>query len=1221
MAEVRATLRSVRRRATWFWWTTSVLAPLGAAMLLLVAAIAADHYLVLPAPIRLLLLVAVATVPLWILRRALAAKPPTSDEHVALQVERRFPQLDNLLINSVQLSQNAPPGRRAFVEALTADAAQAVRRIRPANAVPKGILVAATAAAATGAIVLIVMGVLNRQALGTGLNRVLLPYADNTLTRIRDVSPGSCDVRRFSQLQIAARIDGIVPTEARLQCFLADGARMTIPMVATNHALPDRLVATIDQIGQDARYRVAAGDDQSQLFQIRTHSPPAVDRIDQTVHPPAYVQAEPIEKVGGQIHAVVGSTVVLRVYSRAALGQGRLVFSDQRSVPLTFTTPKPEGVAEAHFQVEKRDHYMIELTSARGFVNQPIGYDIVAVEDRAPRVQIVEPTGGPAVDIDATIAIRVRALDDFAVRQVALMRLIPPLPIRSPLPLGEGWGEGKPTWAPSSGDPARRPPPGSPRPSHIEIAHWDLPNAGHAEFVTDVTVRVAELGLTETTPITIQALASDYRPGSSPGASNQVTLRLKSPGVVADAARHERRVSLNELIAKQRTNLEQSKALRTTQPSRARLNRVIDRQEQIRQDALTLSEPREPAADAERYDAPTAVQVRLANLAETLMVLAIEQLRHVTRGPQVPAAVAVAIDTQRAILGALVTADAQQNALINQQPLRDIAQRLAELIGKQRTLRTDTAAEASSANALANRQRVLSRRTAGLHRALEQQAATGAGGDAHRADQYRQMAAAFQVRQVRPNMLVAAERLAAASTERAIEMQDQVLVDLHAIQDLLRQVLLAQAQEEAASQLEAIKQVAQRLDKMEADQQAVTEMARDLRAGEDLTDGHSTPAADLTALTEARQNMADAVEQLVEDLHLFPQMSASNDLLAELGEIFEDVEQAEGSQNDPISEIAVDRDEDLLALLRKMQEQMDRRLADMEMWLADRPDSIKWKQESFDRDELGQIPLGDLPEALEDIVGDLLEQSEALSQQAEDSASNVAIPDAPMGWQVADGPMPSWAAKGKSGNERPNANEQIGRSGSGRQGKSSGEIVGDTVKALAGAEVETRRTDDGFQAGRLKEEDPGAMDVKATGGGKMAGTTETEGMTGNAPPRPELRHLGRRHGQLKRDTESVYTKARLLRLPIGELERALLEMDVASRRLSSQDLAGFARTQTQVVRALRSTHAAISGKPVIERSSKGPGALHRDLGATAEPIPPAYEEAVARYMRRISRPR
>jgi hypothetical protein len=265
------------------------------------------------------------------------------------------------------------------------------------------------------------------------------------------------------------------------------------------------------------------------------------------------------------------------------------------------------------------------------------------------------------------------------------------------------------------------------------------------------------------------------------------------------------------------------------------------------------------------------------------------------------------------------------------------------------------------------------------------------------------------------------------------------------------------------------------------------------------------------------------------------------------------------------------------------------------------------------------MPLGDLPDTLEDIVGDLVEQSEKVAEEAQDTTSNTGLPDMTMGWDIADGTIPSWAAKGKSGNAKPNDNEMPGRSGSGRQGQASGEMVGDTLKALEGADVAVRRTNDGFQAGQVREEEPGAMDAKATGGGKVGGVSNKKGMAGDAPARNELqyRELARQVTDLKSNAETVYSRAKLLRLPTGELDLAILELDTALRRLDDGDMLGFAQSQQRVVKQLKQTHGLLAGKTVVE------GATNTDrseqiAGATREPVPKEYEQSVADYMRRIA---
>ncbi len=55
-----------------------------------------------------------------------------------------------------------------------------------------------------------------------------------------------------------------------------------------------------------------------------------------------------------------------------------------------------------------------------------------------------------------------------------------------------------------------------------------------------------------------------------------------------------------------------------------------------------------------------------------------------------------------------------------------------------------------------------------------------------------------------------------------------------------------------------------------------------------------------------------------------------------------------------------------------------------------------------------------------------------------------------VGWDIMDGPISSFAARGKTGNQLPNASEMSGRSGSGRRGRASGQMVGSESKALEG---------------------------------------------------------------------------------------------------------------------------------------------------------------------------
>ncbi|MCX5658551.1 MAG: hypothetical protein NTW19_02370 [Planctomycetota bacterium] len=1225
VAPLLALLAAVRRHAVMVWMASLALGSVGAAGLALLVALWLDHWLVLPGAARLVLLLLIAAIPVLVIHTLWKRRPGDSPEELALLIERRYPDLDNQVINSLQLAQRGDEESRPLIAAIALDARKAIGALQPTAAVPKRVLMMALAAAGVAFAVLLTLAAVNARELSTGLQRVLVPLADNTLTRILEVTPGNLDVLAHSDVEVTASLGGRIPTQAELVCTSADRKKWTLPMTAASASRPDRLTAKLERIDQDTAYRVVAGDDRSASFDLRVHQKPAVRKITQTITPPAYLGGKPSEKVGGAVEAVAGSRVDLLLDSTEPVKEVRFTLCSKRAIDPVINAPVPGGprgsTVVAKLNVDRPDRYNVVLVSPHGFESEPIGYDIIPLEDRPPQVSITRPNGDQVVTIDAQVQVEIQATDDHALQDVRIARV--PTPSTGYEPASPAGTTSTPVVKPTT----------------TELGKWPLDPPGQARLTKTVTIAVADLGLTDANPVTVQAFARDFRPGSDVGSSAPVTFRLRKVEAVATKAKEAfGRISLDSLIQKQRANIAHCKAiLRGESPDTAEkdpakafasgMAKALTRQEEIRGDALALSKPDGVAASN------PALQKRLGDMVETLLAVAIEQVRSAgaARGDyRKPLAVAIA--TQEEVLRALVGADARQDADLADRVQRQIAEQLADLIAKEKTLRgesgggaaagsTGAPATGATPQGLSSRHAALARDAGRLQALLKSEGSTGAGGNPQMAEQYTRMAEAFDTRAVRANMLVAAEKLSADAKAEAAPIQDKVIHDLAAIQKMLRESAMAEAKDELKETTGGLDEAKKKLDRLTQLQQSITETARQLQKTEDLRAKDGPEAAKVDDIKEARKNVGDAVEQLVKDMHALPAMSASNDLIPEMSEVFEKVKQAAGSENDPVAEVAVTRDEGLLAALKAMQKKMGERMGDLEMWQSDRPDSVKWKMENFDKKELGKIPLGDLPDALEDIVGNLLKQADKLKKEAQDSASNQAIPDGVMGWDIADGPMPSWAAKGKSGNTAPNDNEQTGRSGSGRQGKSSGEIVGDTVKGLKGAEVEARRTNDGFQSGELKEEDGSVMDVKATGGGKLAGVSSGEGMQGDAPPRDELRYRGmqRQVNELKRDAHTVYSKARLLRLPTGELDRALLELDAASQRLRGRDADGFAKSQQQVVRALQQTAARLAGKEMTEGPGGGSRSAADSAGATGEPVPRQYEDAVAEYMRRIAR--
>jgi hypothetical protein len=238
--------------------------------------------------------------------------------------------------------------------------------------------------------------------------------------------------------------------------------------------------------------------------------------------------------------------------------------------------------------------------------------------------------------------------------------------------------------------------------------------------------------------------------------------------------------------------------------------------------------------------------------------------------------------------------------------------------------------------------------------------------------------------------------------------------------------------------------------------------------------------------------------------------------LKELNEIQTELKMAEDALLKKTADIAVPLEQ----LGYEMAEEIT---TNLEEWLPDTPDRERWSQEESLTDADKEAPMAELPGELEDLVGELMEEEEDLFDEMEDVSSSAADSlDKGAGWDVSDGPISNMSAKGATGNRLPNTSEIGGRAGEGRQGKSSGEFVGDEAVGKGGRNTPSRLTPDPFMKGQIKDhsKDPQGG---ATGGGKESGEGG-EGLEGpQAMPRGQrdLNRLAGKQAQLRNKAEGV----------------------------------------------------------------------------------------------------
>jgi hypothetical protein len=462
---------------------------------------------------------------------------------------------------------------------------------------------------------------------------------------------------------------------------------------------------------------------------------------------------------------------------------------------------------------------------------------------------------------------------------------------------------------------------------------------------------------------------------------------------------------------------------------------------------------------------------------------------------------------------------------------------------------------------------------------------------------------------------------AQSARDRSLPIQDEIIRQLA---DLLARLQRAEQAKQALKKLEktdkpAHQQISGALDQMIKDLTRVTleqkELAEQLeKMPKSKVDEFSEETKDALGQLEALQEkLANWAKGKVDELGKLPTgFVADFGLREDVNRIFQEIEKAAERPKAAKLEVAV---EDLGAsLATKM-------LEDLEVWMPNTPDALKWVLEEPLTNRPMQIPEMPLPGELEDMIGDLMQTAEEFDEEADDVTSAWGDNLNQAGWDVSDGPISTFSAKGKTGNDQPNTQELTGRSGDGRRGKSSGQMVGDTARNLAGRDTPARLGDERYEPGNLKQEAP-ADPKGATGGGKKAGSGRI-GLQGGTPPDfvKDMQRLADRQAGLREKAEKVAREIDTQGIASRRLAESIQLMKSVEQDLRDLRYEDAARKRRIAIHELRSSTADLNrGTGLsITRARDLPPDLREPMShATDDGLPDGYESLVKSYFRALA---
>ncbi len=290
----------------------------------------------------------------------------------------------------------------------------------------------------------------------------------------------------------------------------------------------------------------------------------------------------------------------------------------------------------------------------------------------------------------------------------------------------------------------------------------------------------------------------------------------------------------------------------------------------------------------------------------------------------------------------------------------------------------------------------------------------------------------------------------------------------------------------------------------------------------------------------------------------------------------------------------------------------------IEQWLMQTPDTMKWEME--EPVTQNDVPAPPLPSQLTDMVGKLLEHEEDMTNNMESLGSkwNDSM-NKGVGWGAMDGPISDMSAQGVTGNQMPKNDEIQGRSGAGREGRASGEMVGATDTRKSGRRTPTRLTGDQFDSGQVKDTS-GRPPGGATGGGKMAGYSG-EGLEGPAPlgMQKDIKRMAGLQAQLLNQTDRLRLTMRAAGFNNFKLIESAVLMQDAQKAMKAYRYKTALLYQKMAVQSLATAKLLTGAQARLVTDNTQSQKLKRKVSdSMIGTLPSGYRNPVKAYFEKLS---
>ncbi len=382
-------------------------------------------------------------------------KTPLDDLTLAMRIESRFPRFRDQLTSGLQFSQSendATWGSPALQQGVIDQALSTINLLDIDAVVERRGARRATLAAAGFILLATVLVTWKQLEAATGLDRLFLFSEANwprqTQLRFLDdsLAPSNLDTRTGLRIPLGESVELIVensrgqlPSDSVIEIRRVDPDRTrrqraavrTQPLRTTSRRDVDgsprevgiALLTPADET-EALEFRARGGDDVTAWFTLRSIPPPLLESLTLTLHPPAYTgrTTHTLAEGVGDIQALIGTRVEVLATINQRIREATLTHANQSPLPAHLAADGRTLDAEFTISSPGVTNWFLTLIDQDGLSTpRPAQFELRALADRVPNVEIVSPPGNIRATPGAELPLKVIAGDDLAIRDVNLV--------------------------------------------------------------------------------------------------------------------------------------------------------------------------------------------------------------------------------------------------------------------------------------------------------------------------------------------------------------------------------------------------------------------------------------------------------------------------------------------------------------------------------------------------------------------------------------------------------------------------------------------------------------------------------------------------------------------------------------------------------------------------------------------------------------------------------